>query len=429
MIRPRVLIIAEAANPEWVSVPLVGWSLAYALSDEADVHIVTQIRNREAILKVGLVEGVDFTAIDSEKLARPLWRIANWLRGGVGKGWTTTTAINAISYYYFEYLVWKKFGTAIISGKYNIVHRVTPLSPTTPSNIAKKCRLANVPFVLGPLNGGVPWPKGFDAARRQEKEWLSYVRNAYKLLPGYRSTLNSAAALIVGSKDTLAQIPLKYRDKCFYVPENAIDPARFSAVTKQDTSGPLRACFLGRLVPYKGPDMLLESALPLLRKNLLHLDIIGDGPMMQSLRDTVEAESVGSAVTFHGWVEHSKVQEVMCRSKVFAFPSIREFGGGAVLEAMALGLVPLIVDYAGPAELVTSDIGLKIPIGRREDIISAFSDRLTMLVENQYVLQPMGLAAKERVRTMFTWKVKAKQVAKIYQWVLDNNIGKPVFFE
>lgn len=428
MHRPRILIIAEAANPEWVSVPLVGWSLAYALREVANIHIVTQIRNREAILKTGLVEGEDFTAIDSEKVARPLWRLGSLLRGGAGKGWTTTTAINAISYYYFEHLVWKQFGKAICNGEYDIVHRITPLSPTTPSTMAKKCKRANVPFVLGPLNGGVPWPKEFDAARRQEKEWLSYVRSAYKLLPGYRSTLKSSSALIIGSMDTMAQIPAKYRPKCLYVPENAIDPSRFSTVANSDNTGPLRACFVGRLVPYKGPDMLLESAIPLLRNNQLHIDIIGDGPLMQNLRDLVVKEGVEAAVTFHGWIEHSNIQEVMCRSQVFAFPSIREFGGGAVLEAMALGLVPVVVDYAGPAELVTPDVGYKVPIGRREVIISAFEKQLRLLTANRDMLQSMSSAAITRVQTLFTWQVKARQVAEIYKWVLGERPDKPDFF-
>ncbi|WP_207101611.1 glycosyltransferase family 4 protein [Paracoccus shandongensis] len=420
--RPRVLVIAEAANPEWVSVPLVGWSLAHALREVADVHLVTQIRNREAILRAGLVEGPDFTAIDSEAIARPLHRLAGVLRMGKGKGWTMTTAINALSYPYFERLVWRRFGKAIRAGEYDLVHRVTPLSPTIASPMAAKVARAGVPFVLGPLNGGVPWPRGFDAERRREREWLSYVRGAYKLNPLHRRSLVAAAVILAGSRHTEGEIPGPYRPKTLWLPENAIDPARFNRVAPQDPAGPLRACFIGRMVPYKGPDMVIEAVAPLARAGRLVLDMVGDGPLMAGLQDQVRHLGIGEAVTFHGTLPHEAVQDVAARANLLTFPSIREFGGGVVLEAMALGVVPMVVDYAGPGELVTGDTGFKIPLGRRDQIVSDLRAALEGVLADPSVLAPLARAARARAFQDFTWSAKARQIAKAYDWILQ---GKP----
>ncbi|MBN9886172.1 glycosyltransferase family 4 protein [Salipiger abyssi] len=426
--RPRVLAIAEAANPEWVSVPLVGWSLASALREVADVHIVTQIRNREAFLRAGLAEGADFTAIDSETYARPMWKLAEKLRMGEGKGWTMVQAINALSYPHFERLVWQRFGDGIRGGDWDVVHRITPLSPTISSSLAGQCAGAGVPFVLGPLNGGVPWPKGFDAERRREKEWLSYLRSVYKLMPGRGATLAQASAILVGSRHTESEIPARHRDKTIYLPENGIDPARFNRVAAPEP-GVLRACFVGRLVPYKGPDMLLEAAAPLLRDGRMTLDMIGDGPMMADLVAQADTLGAAKAVTFHGWKEHREVQDIMAACHLLSFPSIREFGGGVVLEAMALGVVPLIVDYAGPGELVVPGTGLKVRCGTRDEIVHGFAKALEALAADPSSLPAMAEAARARIESHFTWARKAEQVAQVYDWLLAGRPApSPSFF-
>ena len=423
----RVLLIAEACNPEWVSVPLEGWSHGRAIAGLVEAHLVTQVRNRDAILRAGLVEHRDFTAIDSEAIAAPAYKLAERLRGGGGKGWTTIAGISALTYPYFEHLVWRQFGRRISGGEFDIVHRLTPLSPTTPSLLAGRCREAGVPFVLGPLNGGVPWPKEFDVARRKEKEWLSYIRNAYKLVPGYHATRRAASALIVGSRDTWKLEPPGVRRKCVYIPENGIDPARFTRRRARPAVRPIRAVFVGRLVPYKGADMLIEAAAPLVRERKLTVEIIGDGPQMQDLRELVEREKLGNGVTLIGWVQHTELQDRLLEADVFAFPSIREFGGAAALEAMAVGIVPIVVNYGGLGELVTDNTGFLLPMGSRRQIACRFSELLDRLADDPQQIDAKSNAAFRRAHGQFTWAAEARQVVEVYQWVLDRSRPKPNF--
>jgi glycosyltransferase involved in cell wall biosynthesis len=415
--RLRVLVIAEAANPEWTSVPLEGWSHAMALREQVDGHVVTQIRNRDAFLRAGLMELRDFTAIDSERLAKPMWKLATMLRRGNEAGWTTMQAIAPISYYYFERLVWKQFREQIKNRQFDIVHRLTPLSPTTPSILAKRCQRAGVPFVLGPLNGGVPWPAWFQQERRKEREWLAPVRSAYRLLPGYRSTLKHAAAIIAGSCYTLEQIPTEFANKTHYIAENAIDPSRFGCPQPRQPALPLQLLFVGRLVPYKGADMAIEAAEPLLADGRAELTIVGDGPERAALREQATSSANPAAIRFTGQVPHQKISEHFAAADLFVFPSIREFGGAVVLEAMAMGAVPIVVNYGGPAELVTPDTGFFLDIGPRPQIVQALRRTIETIAADPTSLLQKITAGQQRVKSSFTWQTKAKQVLEIYKQV------------
>jgi glycosyltransferase involved in cell wall biosynthesis len=426
--RLRVLVIADSCNPEWESIPLVGWSHYEALSRVVDTHLITRNYNRPALDRAGLVEGRDYTAFDTDWLVNPVARLVERI-SGPNKGYAMLTALTMPAYLMTEQMMWRRFRRALRAGEFDLVHRITPLSAAVPSLLAARCRRIGVPFVLGPLNGGLPWPKEFPELQRQEGEFLSRLRGLYRLVPGYRATRRAAAAIMVGGASAMADLPEKWRSKAVYVPENGIDPARFPRPALRSAEGytnrPLRAAFLGRMVPYKGCDMLLEAAAPLLRSGRLVLDIIGFGPERERLDGMVAELGLGQSVTFAGKLSHFDLAPRLNRADLLTFPSVHEFGGAVVLEAMAAGVVPVVVNYGGPAELVSPASGYLLPLGDRAALIASLRATLEAILADPAQLAAKSRTGVDRAFGLFAWPAKARQTLEVYRWVLGQRADKP----
>ncbi len=427
--KPRVLIIAEAANPVLTSAALVGWSCARAIAAETDAHIVTEWRNREDFLRAGLIEGRDFTAINNRRLQHLSWSLTNKLSGKGNFSWSLYAMLSNLVYPFFERKLWKDFGPRLKAGEFDLVHRVLPLSPTTPSWIAPKLKKIGVPFVLGPLNGGVPWPKGFEELRRNERDTAGKLRVLHKFTPGLRSSRECSSAILTASRTTLKEMPESVQSRCVFIPENAVDLAKFPLLPREksclNSDQPLRLSFVGRLVALKGIDMLLEAAAPLLRTGEATLEIIGDGPERARLQSMIGAMGLTSTVRMEGWIEHANLGPKLRESDLFVFPSIREFGGGAVLEAMALGIPPVVLDHGGPPELVPPGTGFVIPMTDRADIVSNLQALLITVSGDREALAETGKRAQQHVQQFYTWEAKARQIVEVYHWLLSNRPTKP----
>ena len=172
--------------------------------------------------------------------------------------------------------------------------------------------------------------------------------------------------------------------------------------------------------------MLIEAAARLVRSGHLSIDFVGDGPERIRLEEQVDREKITDGVLFHGQIAHTEVSRWMGGSDLLVLPSVREFGGGVVLEAMAVGLPALVVDYAGPAELVSSSTGFRIALAPREQLVASLRSALEALVANPERIDACSGPARERVERYFTWDRKAEQVLSIYDWVLDRS-ARPDF--
>lgn len=420
--RIRVLLLAEQCSPDTVSVALTGWGHARALHDLVDLHLVTHEWCRSGIAKRDLPPNrVTFIenrigAQVSGTLSRLVVPEAKVHHQQVG--WATRNAFKIPEYYLFERAAWRAFASRLRGGEFDLVHRLTPMSPVMPSYIAHKLRRIGVPFVVGPLNGGLAYPKEAKDRLWQERDFLWKVRGAYKALPLIRSTRRDAAAILVAGRHTLGDVPQDARERCFYIPEIGIFPERMSARREGPVARPLQVATTGRLVPLKGFDLLLRGAAPLVRAGKVAVQILGDGAERERLERIIQEEGIEQGVKLHGWVEHEQLAQVLSRCDVFAFPSLKELGGGAVVEAMATGLVPIVVNYGGPGEVVQDDFGYRVPMGDEGSIVRGIREALEKLAEHPEIVEERREKARAWAWEHFTWERKAQKTLSIYRWVL-----------
>ena len=420
----RVLILADSCNPEWPSLPVVGYKAVRSISMHAEVVLATHVRNREAIEKAGGCGNAEVHYIDNEFVAKPMFALSKLLRGGNAVGWTTHIATVYPSYLAFERQVWKQFKGQLNAGEFDVVHRITPMSPTIPSPMAK---WSPVPFVLGPLNGGLKWPAQFKSEFKREKEYLTYLRGIYRLLPYYRTTYSHSAAILAGFQHTIDDLPERDLDRVIDFPEVGIDPEVFNTSGARPVRDKKTILFAGRFVPCKCPDVPVSAFArnPELRKH--RLVMVGDGPERERIESIIEEHSLQDCVELLSWRTQAEVGELMRESDVFAFPSIRELGAGAVVEAMASGLSMAAVDYGAAAGLVTPECGVKIPLGTREQLIERYSISLEELLSDNERLRSTGQAAHERALRLYSWDAKALRTLEVYRWVTGQRLVRPTF--
>lgn len=415
----KILTLAFECNPQWPSLPAVAYKYAVAMAEKADVTLVTLRKNQENIEKAGKGR-LKVKYIDVDYIAKPLDKIASWLRGGNNLGWTTQVAFNYPIYLAFELAVWRKYRKALTAGQFDIIHRSTPMTPTLPSPIAK---WSKVPFVIGPLNGGLPWPTQFSHIQKQEKEWLRPLRQAYKYLPYHQATMTNASCILAAFDHTITDLPAAARAKIIDFPEVGLDPNLFFASERpqsdDDSHAPLKVLFASRLVPCKLPEVVIGA---FAKSKVLRdhkLIIVGDGPEKEKMEQMIAAANLESSVEMRGWQSQAKVGEMMRSADIFLFPSIKELGAGALLEGMASGMACVALDYGAPSTLIKESTGVKVPVGSIEDMTANFIEQLETLVHDRQRLKSLGQSAKDYVLPRFTWSAKADKTLEIFRWVLE----------
>ncbi len=423
----KVLLIIEQCDPEGFSVPLEGYNYYKSISEIADVTLVTHGRNERAIKKIAPDKDVVFIHESDFSGRYHSWVEKLTYRGRVN--WPLYNALSYPIYAEFNHKVYQKFKHQVRRGDYDIVHALTPMMPRYPVKMVRACK--NTPFILGPVNGGVPFPAGFQTVARQESAQFNFLRAVGRyLIPGYVETYKKADKVLAGSTYTLNLLK-----KLFKIPEGRIQLFYENGITsnflnqgqKTNKSDKVNLLFVGRLVPYKGADMVIE-AIGKLEESIRHrvmFTIVGDGSEKTNLETRVKELNLETTVKFAGWVPQQETLKYYSESDVFCFPSIREFGGAVVLEAMACGLPCIVVNNGGIGEYVTEETGFKIEPLSREYIVEELADRIKVIVKDEQLQAQMSLKSINRAQE-FTWEEKASKIVEIYNSMILGNVSPTI---
>src|SRR6516162_2381968 len=409
--RNKVLLLSYYNNPDEVSLSLEAYREYEQLRKHFDTTLVTHARNASALRKSGVPDGgVIYINVPILDRLHDLFlnKVLNYDYGSL-----KLTAFLIPYYIVYEFVIWSRLRGEIKAGRFALVHRLDPVSPVLASPFSWLMRNLKTPFSLGPINGGLPWPPGYGSAS-QEKEWIRFLRWLYGYLPFSRSTYTKSKAVIVGSSYTyLAAGRRVEQNRLFFIQQNGIPEKDILESRRYDDMPPVRVCFLGRLAPLKNCNIVIRSAAALIREKKIQLDIVGDGWDRSNLEALTRDLGLEKDVTFHGWMPHPQAMEILARSHIMALPSIREFGGGAVVEAMARGVVPIVVRYGGPSDLVEEGCGISLALKNEPDTVQDLERVLGELVKNPDRIRQLGGAARVKAGSTFTWEKKTELLAAV----------------
>jgi glycosyltransferase involved in cell wall biosynthesis len=416
MSRLRLLLLAPFCDPQAISIPFVSYCHAAALAQLHDITLVvgSPVENnvRRAKAPFRTIEVVRMPSLE---------RVQDWGFRKIFKSNFDSQALTAFGYPFsvaWEWYAWRQLRGRIFAGDFDVVLRLLPMTPVLPSPFAFFLRKGPIPFVMGPLNGGLRSAPGFSQPDKQ-REWMNFgFRKLSRLLPFARSTYRHAAAIIAASSHMRAQFAA-HRDKLFFVPENGIAPSQCVADSRSSEPGAkLELIFVGGLVRRKACYLGVRAAAPLLRSDLAHFTIIGDGPERSRLEELVKSLGIERNVSFPGWLGHAEVLKSLRSADVVVLPAIREGGGGVVFEALANGAVPLSLDWGGPGDIVHPEVGYKVPPSNEDEVVMQMARILTELASNRDLLNNLRQQGLSYARECLTWDAKAQATTQVLNWVV-----------
>ena len=142
------------------------------------------------------------------------------------------------------------------------------------------------------------------------------------------------------------------------------------------------------------------------------LDVLGEGRETARWKRLARRLGVADRVIWHGWISKDKAQDVVAKADVFVITSLRDLTSTVLLEALAAGKPVVCLDHCGFSDVVDETCGIKIPLGKRRDVIRGFGEALHRL-QDETLRKRLSDGAKKRAAE-YAWTKKQAVINRLY---------------
>ena len=303
----------------------------------------------------------------------------------------------------------------IIDRQIDVIHQPIPVGPRFPSMLFG----LGVPRVVGPLNGGMAYPPFFRSSEsRLSQTAIAFTRLFSNLVNTLLPGKKHADVVLVANDRTRRELPSGTRGTVIELVENGIDVDIWQGSSGKSESAEPRFVFLGRLVDWKAVDIVIRS---LIDVPSAELEVIGDGPMLETWKSLACELGVKDRVRFAGWLPQQECAVRLRSAFALVLPSLYECGGAVVLEAMAMGKPVIATRWGGPADYLDATCGILVEPESYSFMVTGFAEAMQRLIDSPKLARSMGDAGRARAIRDFDWQRKIDQVIKIYRALAEKS--------
>jgi glycosyltransferase involved in cell wall biosynthesis len=234
----------------------------------------------------------------------------------------------------------------------------------------------------------------------------------YSSLVSYAHFLDATVGVSQHACSVLRRAPRLANKPVYYQPHGVPQPSIPRTISSEPNQ-PIRIIYVGRLIREQKRIHLFPRILERLAASGRPFiwNIVGDGPELNRLRQTMVSHSAGQRIVFTGKMPYHQVSELLSASDLFLLTSDYEGLPLSLLEALAAGAVPVVSDLeSGIREVIQPGIGILV----EPDDIDGYASAILRLESDRASLARMSIAAQELAQSRFSCSAMADRWVQMF---------------